>query len=51
MHEKETLFPIANSHGRLESKDIWEAPAIDLNLYVQEILTHDDVTLIALEIC
>jgi hypothetical protein len=23
MHEKETLFPIANSQGRLECKEIW----------------------------
>jgi hypothetical protein len=23
MHEKESQFPIANSHGRLECKEIW----------------------------
>jgi sigma-B regulation protein RsbU (phosphoserine phosphatase) len=23
MHENETLFPIANSHGRLECKELW----------------------------
>jgi hypothetical protein len=23
MHEKDSPFPIANSHGRLECKDLW----------------------------
>ena len=46
MHDKDSLFPIADAHGRLECKELWGGFRNQ-----EKELNHDDVTLIAMEIC